>query len=61
MPHALDDIRCKHCDALVALIARSSFVGRTPLECPYCKVIFVVWPVQRQTVTIKVNEFQPSQ
>ena len=50
MPHTLDDIRCKHCNALVALIARASIVGRTPLECQHCKVVFVVWPIDRKRV-----------
>ena len=53
MPHALDDIRCKHCNALVALMARASIVGRTPLECQSCKVIFVVWPIQREAKEIR--------
>ena len=49
MPH-LDDIRCKHCNALVALIARASIVGRTVFECQNCKVRFAVWPVQKERV-----------
>lgn len=49
MPH-LDDIRCKHCNALVALIARASIVGRTTFECLNCGVRFVVWPVERTKV-----------
>lgn len=60
MPH-LDDIRCKHCNALVALIARASIVGRTPLECQNCKVIFVVWPIERQALIIRKTDYQPSQ
>ncbi len=56
----LDDMRCKHCGALVALIARPSVVGRFTLKCQHCGVLLVVWPVERQTVTIKVNELQPS-
>lgn len=50
MPQALDDIRCKHCDALVALVARASIVRRTPLECQHCKVVFVVWPIEQKRV-----------
>lgn len=46
MPH-LDDIRCKHCNALVALIARVTVVGRFTLRCPHCGVLLVVWPVQK--------------
>jgi phage FluMu protein Com len=49
MPH-LDDIRCKHCNALVALIARASVVGRFTLRCGHCGVLLVVWPVQRVCV-----------
>ena len=60
MPH-LDDIRCKHCNAMVALIARASIVGRFTLKCKHCGVLLVLWPAQRQTLTIKVNECQPSQ
>ena len=60
MPH-LDDIRCKHCNAMVALIARASIVGRFTLKCQHCGVLLVLWPAQRQTLTIKVNECQPSQ
>lgn len=51
MPH-LDDIRCKHCDALVALVARASIVGRTPLECQNCKVIFVVRPIEKKPARV---------
>lgn len=60
MPH-LDDMRCKHCGALVALIARPSVVGRFTLKCQHCGVLLVVWPPERQAITVKVNEFQPSQ
>lgn len=48
----LDDIRCKHCDALVALVARASIVGRTPLECQNCKIVFVVWPLEKKQARV---------
>jgi phage FluMu protein Com len=48
----LDDIRCKHCNALVALVARVSIVGRTPLECQNCKVIFVVHPIEKKPTRV---------
>jgi phage FluMu protein Com len=46
MPH-LDDMKCKHCGALIALIARASVVGRFTLKCQHCGVLLVIWPVQR--------------
>ncbi len=57
MPH-LDDIRCTHCNALVALIARASLVRRTPLECQHCKVVFVVWPLDRKVAALKAIDYQ---
>lgn len=47
MPH-LDDIRCKHCGALVALIGKASITGRFTLRCLHCGVLRVVWPVQKE-------------
>ena len=47
MTHAapqLDTLRCKHCTAVLALVSRAAIVGRTPLRCPHCGVIRVVWP-----------------
>jgi phage FluMu protein Com len=52
MPH-LDDMRCKHCNALVALISRASVVGRFTLKCQHCGVMLVVWPVQKVYTTEK--------
>jgi len=52
MPH-LDDIRCKHCNALVALISRPSVVGRFALKCQHCGVLLVVWPVQKERVCMQ--------
>lgn len=46
MPH-LDDMRCKHCGALVALVSRASVVGRFTLKCQHCGVLLVIWPAQR--------------
>jgi len=46
MPH-LDDIKCKHCGALVALVSKQSVVGRFTLRCQHCGVLRVVWPVQK--------------
>jgi phage FluMu protein Com len=43
----LDDIKCKHCGALVALVSKQSVVGRFTLRCPHCGVLRVVWPVQK--------------
>lgn len=53
-PH-MDDIRCKHCGALIALLPMASVVGRFTLECPLCKVLRVVWPVQR---ILQEHEYQ---
>jgi len=62
--HHLDDMRCKHCNALVALIARASVVGRFTLKCQHCGVMLVVWPMgrtnvyaerQQETLTIAVD------
>lgn len=47
MPH-LDDIRCKHCGALVALVSKASIVGRFTLKCQHCGVLRVVWPVVKE-------------
>ena len=47
MPH-LDDMRCKHCGAIVALIARASVVGRFTLACQHCGVRLVIWPPQKE-------------
>lgn len=49
MPH-LEDMRCKHCGALVALIARASVVGRFSLKCQHCGVVLVIWPIERPKV-----------
>jgi phage FluMu protein Com len=57
----MDDMRCKHCHALIALIPRVSVVGRFALKCGHCGVLLVIWPIERQSVTIKVNDYQPSQ
>lgn len=43
----MDDHRCKHCHALIALIPRTSVVGRFTLKCPHCGVMLVIWPVQK--------------
>lgn len=50
MPH-LDDMRCKHCNALVALIPRASVVGRFTLKCLHCGGMLVIWPVQKVYTT----------
>lgn len=47
MSHKLDDMRCKHCNALVALIPRASIVGRFSLRCQHCGVLLVIWPIER--------------
>jgi phage FluMu protein Com len=59
--HHMDDMRCRHCNALIALIPRASVVGRFTLKCGICGVLLVVWPVERQPITIKANEYQASQ
>jgi len=59
MPH-LDDMRCKHCNAIVAFIARASVVGRFTLKCQHCGVLLVVWPVERQSIPVVKVEYQPS-
>ena len=46
MPH-MEDMRCKHCGSLIALIPRASVVGRFALRCGVCGVLLVVWPVER--------------
>lgn len=46
MPH-MDDMRCKHCGALIALIPRTSVVGRFALKCGHCGVLLVIWPPSR--------------
>lgn len=58
MPH-MDDIRCKHCGALIALIPRAAVVGRFALKCQHCGVLLVVWPLVREMRP--VAEYQPSQ
>lgn len=50
MPHHLDDMRCKHCGALVALINRASVVGRFALRCQHCGVVLVIWPPLKEKV-----------
>lgn len=57
----MDDMRCKHCHALIALIPRASIVGRFALKCQHCGVLLVVWPIERQTTTVSKTEYQPSQ
>ncbi len=46
MPH-LDDMHCKHCGALVALIARASIKNKFGVECSVCKVVTIIWPIQK--------------
>jgi phage FluMu protein Com len=60
MPH-MDDMRCKHCGALIALIPRASIVGRFSLRCPHCGVLLVIWPPERQALIVKVGDLQASQ
>jgi len=57
----MDDMRCRHCNALIALIPRASVVGRFTLKCGHCGVLLVIWPVERQSITIAKAELQPSQ
>lgn len=43
----MHDIRCKHCDSLIALIPLPAIVGRFTLECQVCKVRTAVWPLEK--------------
>ena len=44
----MDIITCKHCGEPVALIPRAAIVGRFALTCQECRVIFVVYPLDRR-------------
>lgn len=57
----MDDHRCKHCGALIALIPRVSVVGRFTLKCTHCGVMLVVWPPDRVALLQKATDYQPSQ
>lgn len=43
-PSHLDTLRCKHCDAVVALLPARSIVGRAKLSCPQCEYENVYYP-----------------
>jgi len=48
----MEDHRCKHCNALIALIPRTSVVGRFTLRCQHCGVYLVIWPAQKETTRV---------
>ena len=44
----MDTIRCKHCDAIIALIPRTAIIGRFTLKCQSCGVLLPIWPPARE-------------
>lgn len=50
--HALDTIRCKHCDAIVALLARAAIVGRCKLVCLHCQYENVYYPPRERPIDV---------
>ncbi len=62
-PH-MDTMRCKHCDAIVALIPRASIIGRFTLQCLHCGVKLVVWPPRKDmldaALVIKYTDAVPA-
>jgi hypothetical protein len=43
-----DTIRCKHCEAIIALVPRAAVKNKFGCACLYCGVITIIWPLQRQ-------------
>jgi phage FluMu protein Com len=48
-PH-MDTMRCKHCDAIIALIPRAAIVGRIKLCCVHCQYENMYYPPLKPSI-----------
>lgn len=55
--HALDTIRCLHCEAIVALLPVACVKGRVVIDCPHCTTPRVIRPPEKQIDIAAVRSY----